>query len=73
MVKDYSIDGVIPPTHVGHKDQLATLGLLREVCRDQGAAFLDMGIVDIFDPRFTTMSEIQERLSRYFSVMEARR
>jgi benzoyl-CoA reductase/2-hydroxyglutaryl-CoA dehydratase subunit BcrC/BadD/HgdB len=72
LVKDFSIDGVIPPNHVGHKDQLATLGLMRELCRDLGTAFLDLGRVDIFDPRFTTMDEIQERLSRYFSVMESR-
>jgi len=69
MIKDYRIDGVIPPTHVGHKDQVASLGLMREVCRDLGVAFLDMGTVDIFDPRFTTMDEIKERLSRYFTTM----
>ncbi|MBL7119208.1 MAG: hypothetical protein ISS53_00830 [Dehalococcoidia bacterium] len=61
MIKDYRTDGVIPPTHVGHKDQVASLRL--------GVAFLDMGTVDIFDPRFTTMDEIKERLRRYFTAM----
>ena len=70
MIIDYKIDGVIPPTHVGHKDQVASLGLMREVCRELGVAFLDMGTVDIFDPRYTTMEEIQEKLSRRFSVLE---
>ena len=70
MIIDYKVDGVIPPTHVGHKDQVASLELMREVCRDLGVAFLDMGTVDIFDPRFTTLDAIQEKLSRRFSVLE---
>jgi benzoyl-CoA reductase/2-hydroxyglutaryl-CoA dehydratase subunit BcrC/BadD/HgdB len=70
MIIDYKVDGVIPPTHVGHKDQVASLGLMRDVCRDLGVAFLDMGTVDIFDPRYTMMEEIQEKLSRRFSVLE---
>ena len=69
MVHDYKIDAVIPPTHVGHKDQVASLGLMREVCRDLGVAFLDMGTVDIYDPKYTTMEEIQEKLSRQFTVL----
>ena len=60
MIEDYRIDGVIPPTDIGHKDQVAGLGLMREVCRDQGVAFLVMGTVDILGPRFTTMDEIEE-------------
>jgi len=70
LIVDYKIDGVIPPNHVGHKDQMASLRLMREVCREMEVAFLDMGSVDIFDPRFTTMDVIQERLSRRLQLLE---
>jgi benzoyl-CoA reductase/2-hydroxyglutaryl-CoA dehydratase subunit BcrC/BadD/HgdB len=69
MIKEYKADAVIPPTHIGHKDQIASLGLIREVCRDAGVACLDMGMVDIFDPRYTSMDEIKDRLNRYLVTM----
>ena len=34
IVKDYSIDCVIFPGHMGHKDMAASASLMREVCRD---------------------------------------
>lgn len=69
LVIDYKIDGVIPPTHIGHKDQMASLRLMRAVCRELGVAFLDMGSVDIFDPRFTPMDAVQQRLSQQFEIL----
>ncbi len=69
IISDYKIDAVIPPTHVGHKDQIASLGLMRDVCRESGATYLDMGTVDVFDPRYTSMDVIQDRLSQYLAVL----
>ena len=53
MVKDYKIDCVIWPGHMGHKDGAATAGIMRETCRDLGVPFLHIGL-DLFDKRYTT-------------------
>ncbi len=67
-VKDYKIDCVVWPAHMGHKDAGATVGIAREVCHDIGVPFLEIGL-DLFDRRYTTMDEVKDRFSRFFSAM----
>ncbi len=69
LVKDYKIDCVLWPGHVGHKDSNASVGLMREFCRDLGVAFLTIG-VDIYDTRYTTTDEIKDRISQFFTAMD---
>jgi benzoyl-CoA reductase/2-hydroxyglutaryl-CoA dehydratase subunit BcrC/BadD/HgdB len=68
MVKDYKLDCVIWPGHMGHKDGAATAGIMRETCRDLGVPFLHIGL-DLFDRRYTTVDEIKDRVSQFFNGM----
>ena len=68
VVKDYKIDCVVWPAHMGHKDGAASVGIMREVCRDLGVPFLQIGL-DLFDKRYTSMDEIKDRISKFFTAM----
>ncbi len=68
VVKDYKIDCVIWPGHMGHKDGSASIGMMREVCRDLGVPFLNIGL-DLFDKRYTSVEEIKNKVSQFFTAM----
>jgi len=68
IVKDYKIDCVIWPGHMGHKDGAATAGIMRETCRDIGVPFLHIGL-DLFDKRYTSVDEVKNRVSQFFTGM----
>ncbi len=68
IVRDYKIDCVIWPGHMGHKDGSGGIGLMREVCREIGVPFLTIGL-DLFDPSYTTVEEIKDRVSQFFTGM----
>ena len=68
IVKDYKMDCVIFPGHMGHKDQHAYASLLREVCQGLSVPFLNIGINN-FDSRYTPVEEIKDRISQFFDVM----
>jgi len=68
VVKDYKIDCVVWPAHMGHKDGAASIGIMREVCRDLGVPFLALGL-DLFDKRYTTIDELKDRFSQIFTAM----
>jgi benzoyl-CoA reductase subunit B len=68
IVRDYKIDCVILPGHMGHKDMAASASLVREVCRDLGVPFLYIGM-DIADKRYTTVDEIKDKISQFFTAM----
>ncbi len=67
-VKDFSIDCVVWPGHMGHKDSAASVSVMREACRDVGVPFLHIG-VDQFDRRYTPVEEIKNRISEFFRAM----
>jgi benzoyl-CoA reductase/2-hydroxyglutaryl-CoA dehydratase subunit BcrC/BadD/HgdB len=69
VVKDYKIDCVVWPAHMGHKDGGAGLGIMRDVCREIGVPFLELGL-DLFDKRYTTTDEIKDKFSQYFTAMD---
>jgi len=68
IVKDFSIDCVVWPGHMGHKDSAASVSLMRDACRDLGVPFLHLG-VDQFDRRYTPVDEIKNRISQFFGAM----
>jgi hypothetical protein len=68
IVKDYQIDCVIWPGHMGHKDGAATIGIMRETCADLGVPFLHIGL-DLFDKRYTSVDEVKDRVSDFFRGM----
>jgi len=68
LVKDYKIDCVVWPAHMGHKDGSASIGIMRQVCRDIGVPFLALG-VDLFDKRYTSIDRLKNRFSEFFSTM----
>jgi benzoyl-CoA reductase/2-hydroxyglutaryl-CoA dehydratase subunit BcrC/BadD/HgdB len=68
IVKDYKIDCVIWPGHMGHKDGSASQGLMREKCRELGVPFLNMA-VDLFDGRYTSVDVVKDRISHFFTAM----
>lgn len=65
IAKDYSVDCVVWPAHMGHKDGSANIGIMRETCREIGVPFLSIGL-DLFDKRYTTPDEVKDRLSAFF-------
>ncbi|MFQ5477858.1 MAG: 2-hydroxyacyl-CoA dehydratase subunit D [Candidatus Krumholzibacteriia bacterium] len=68
IVRDYKIDCVIWPGHMGHKDGAATAGIMRETCRDIGVPFLHIGL-DLFDQRYTSVDEVKNKVSQFFTAM----
>jgi benzoyl-CoA reductase subunit B len=69
IVKDFKIDCVVGPGHMGHKDQAASMGILREVCREIEVPFLFLEF-DLYDPRYTIMDVVKDRLSEFFITMD---
>jgi len=67
IAKDYRCDCVLFPGHVGHKDQSASIGFLKEACRDLKLPLLTL-TVDNFDPRFTPMDVLKRQISEFFEV-----
>ena len=68
IVKDYKIDCVVWPGHMGHKDGSAALGIMRETCGELGVPFLHIGL-DLFDKRYTSVDEVKEKVSNFFRGM----
>jgi benzoyl-CoA reductase/2-hydroxyglutaryl-CoA dehydratase subunit BcrC/BadD/HgdB len=69
MVRDFKVNCVILPGHMGHKDMSAAVGLIRELCRDIRVPFLHIGM-DLWDPRYTPMEEIKDKMAKFFMAME---
>ncbi len=68
IVKDYKIDVVIWPGHMGHKDGSATVGIMRETCRDLNVPFVHLEL-DLFDKRYSTPDQIKDKISQFFRAM----
>ncbi|MCZ7631407.1 MAG: 2-hydroxyacyl-CoA dehydratase family protein [Microthrixaceae bacterium] len=68
VVKDYSIDCVIWPGHMGHKDGAATTGIMRQTCRELGVPYMTIGL-DLFDPSYTSVDEVKDKVSEFFLGM----
>jgi benzoyl-CoA reductase/2-hydroxyglutaryl-CoA dehydratase subunit BcrC/BadD/HgdB len=68
IVKDYKIDCVVWPAHMGHKAMAGAVGIGREICRGLGVPFLYLGL-DLFDNRYTTADEIKDMISKFFTAM----
>ena len=68
IVRDYKIDCVIFPGHMGHKDMSASTSLMRETCHDLDVPFLYIGM-DICDKRYTSVEEIKDKISQFFTAM----
>ncbi|MEE8372440.1 MAG: 2-hydroxyacyl-CoA dehydratase family protein [Dehalococcoidia bacterium] len=68
IVKDYKIDVVVWPGHMGHKDGAATVGIMRETCRDLGVPFVHLGL-DLFDRRYSTPEQVKDKISEFFRAM----
>lgn len=67
IVEDYKIDAVFFPGHVGHKDQSASIGFLREACRELGVPLLDF-TMDIFDGRYLPMENLTKIIDDFFEA-----
>jgi len=68
VVKDYKIDCVIWPGHMGHKDGAASIGIMKEVCQQLKVPYIHIGL-DLFDKRYTTPDECKDKVSKFFSTM----
>jgi benzoyl-CoA reductase subunit B len=68
VVKDYKIDCVIWPGHMGHKDGAAGIGIMRQVCSDLGVPFMDLGL-DLLDRRYTPIDDVKAKISHFFSAI----
>ncbi|MFO8010746.1 MAG: 2-hydroxyacyl-CoA dehydratase family protein [Dehalococcoidia bacterium] len=66
IVRDYKIDCVIWPGHMGHKDGSAATGIMRETCRELEVPFLHIGL-DLFDRRYTSPDEVKDKISKFFT------
>jgi hypothetical protein len=68
IVRDYKIDCVILPGHMGHKDMAASASIVRETCRDIGVHYLYIGL-DVCDKRYTTLDEMKNKIAQFFTAM----
>ncbi|MCP4608603.1 MAG: 2-hydroxyacyl-CoA dehydratase, partial [Planctomycetes bacterium] len=68
VVKDYKIDCVVWPAHMGHKAKAGVVGIGRQVCRELNVPFLYIDL-DIFDPQYTSSDEIKDQMSKFFTAM----
>lgn len=69
IVQDYKIDCVFFPGHVGHKDQSASIGFLRDLCRDLGVPLMVL-TMDLFDPRYLPINKISKLIDDFFEAHE---
>lgn len=69
IVSDYSIDLVIFPGHMGHKDQSATISFLHQLCRDIRVPLLSL-TTSLFDERYMPIPDIKKKISEFISVTE---
>jgi benzoyl-CoA reductase/2-hydroxyglutaryl-CoA dehydratase subunit BcrC/BadD/HgdB len=68
IVKHYKIDCVVWPAHMGHKDCSASIGIMRQVCRNIEVPLLILGL-DLFDRRYTSMDSLKDKFSGFFAAM----
>ena len=68
LVKEYKIDCVVWPAHMGHKDGSASIGIMRQICREIGVPFLALGL-DLFDRRYTSIDRLKDKFSEFFETM----
>jgi benzoyl-CoA reductase subunit B len=68
IIKDYNIQCVLHPGHMGHKDGSSSISLYRDKCRDLGVPFLSLGM-DQFDKRYTTIDEMKDKISQFFLAL----
>jgi hypothetical protein len=68
LVRDFHIDCVIWPAHMGHKDSAASINLMREKCRELDVPFLSIGLGHV-DKRYTTVDEIKDKISKFVNTM----
>ena len=68
IVRDYKIDCVILPGHMGHKDMAASASIVRETCRDLGVPYLYIGL-DVCDKRYTTLDQMKNKIAQFFAAM----
>lgn len=67
IVRDYSIDLVIFPGHMGHKDQSASISFLHKLCRDINVPLLAL-TTSLFDERYTPMANVKNQISEFIRV-----
>jgi benzoyl-CoA reductase subunit B len=65
---DYKVDCVIFPGYIGHKSCGASIGILREVCRDIGMPLLTFEC-DLFDARMTPAETVQAKIGEFFRTV----
>ena len=68
IVKDYKMDCVIWPGHMGHKDGAASGSLMRELCRELNVPLLHIGL-DLYDRRYTTIEQMKDTISRLRAIV----
>ncbi|UCG84334.1 MAG: 2-hydroxyacyl-CoA dehydratase [Dehalococcoidia bacterium] len=68
IVRDYKMDAVIWPGHMGHKDGAASGSLMRELCRDLNVPLLHIGL-DLYDRRYTTIDQVKDSIAQFFTAM----
>ncbi|MCL5057016.1 MAG: 2-hydroxyacyl-CoA dehydratase family protein [Actinobacteria bacterium] len=67
IIRDYSIDCVIFPGHMGHKDQAGSIHFMREVCRSLNVPLLCL-TTSLFDERYTPLDKVKQQISEFFTV-----
>lgn len=67
VVKDFNVDLVIWPGHIGHKDAGALVNLVEEQCRQLGVHFLNLGC-DLLDDRVVTVDEMKKKIVNFLEA-----
>lgn len=66
-VADYKANCVIFPGHKGHKDLAASVGFIRDICRDAGVPLLALS-TDLCDATYMPFDQVQRRISEFFET-----
>jgi len=65
IVKEFRLDAVVMPCHIGHKDLNAFPKIARDACREAGIPFLFLGC-DVWDERYMPPDKVFETMKTFF-------
>jgi len=67
IIKDYNINCVIWPGHMGHKDVAGSINFMQEVCRSLNVPLLSL-TTSLFDERYTPLNRVKQQISEFFEA-----
>ncbi|ACL19160.1 2-hydroxyglutaryl-CoA dehydratase D-component [Desulfitobacterium hafniense DCB-2] len=67
IIKDYTINCVFWPGHMGHKDVSGSVHFMQELCRSLNVPLLCL-TTSLFDERYTPLDKVKQQMSEFFEA-----